>query len=41
MPELPDIVVYTESVEAGILGQTLVRVKILNAFVLRSVIPPI
>ncbi len=41
MPELPDIVVYIGSVEARILGQTLVCVKILNAFVRRSVIPPI
>lgn len=38
MPELPDIVVYIESLEARILGQTLERVKILNPFVLRSVI---
>ncbi len=39
MPELPDIVVYIESLEARILGQTLQRVKILNPFVLRSVMP--
>ena len=39
MPELPDIVVYIESLEARILGQTLERVKILNPFVLRSVMP--
>ncbi len=39
MPELPDIVVYIESLEARILGQTLDRVKILNPFVLRSVMP--
>ena len=41
MPELPDIVVYIESLEAHILGQTLERVKILNPFVLRSVKPPL
>ena len=41
MPELPDIVVYIESLESRILGQTLERVKILNPFVLRSVIPPL
>ena len=39
MPELPDIVVYIESLEARILGQTLERVKILNPFVLRCVMP--
>ena len=39
MPELPDIVVYIESLEARILGQTLQRVKILNPFVLRYVMP--
>ena len=41
VPELPDIVVYIENLEARILGQTLERVKILNPFVLRSVIPPL
>ena len=41
MPELPDIVVYIESLEARILGQTLERVKILNPFVLRSFTPPL
>jgi formamidopyrimidine-DNA glycosylase len=41
MPELPDIVVYIESLEARILGQTLERVKILNPFVLRSFAPPL
>ncbi|MDQ3259767.1 MAG: formamidopyrimidine-DNA glycosylase, partial [Pseudomonadota bacterium] len=39
MPELPDVVVYIESLEARILGQTLEGVKILNPFVLRSVSP--
>ncbi len=41
MPELPDIVVYIESLEARILGKTLERVKILNPFVLRSFAPPL
>ena len=41
MPELPDIVVYIESLETRILGQVLERVKILNPFVLRSVTPPL
>ena len=39
MPELPDIVVYVESLEARILGQTLERGKILNPGVLPSVMP--
>ena len=39
MPELPDMVVYIESLEARILGQTLERVKILNPCVLRCVMP--
>ena len=39
MPELPDIVVYIVSLEARILGRTLERVKILNPFVLRCVMP--
>jgi formamidopyrimidine-DNA glycosylase len=41
VPELPDIVVYIESLEARILGQTLERVTILNPFVLRSFAPPL
>lgn len=39
MPELPDIVVYIESLEARILGKPLERVKILNPFVLGFVMP--
>ena len=41
MPELPDIIVYIESLEARILGQPLERVRILNPFVLRSYAPPL
>jgi formamidopyrimidine-DNA glycosylase len=41
MPELPDIVVYIERLEAGLIGQTLERVRLMNPFVLRSVTPPI
>ena len=41
MPELPDIVVYIESLETRILGRPLERVKILNPFVLRSFAPPL
>jgi formamidopyrimidine-DNA glycosylase len=41
MPELPDVVVYIESLEQRILGQALQRVRIASPFVLRSVTPPI
>lgn len=41
MPELPDITVYIERLEAQIAGQTLERVRIANPFVLRSAAPPI
>ncbi len=40
MPELPDVVVYLERLTAKIVGHTLVRLRILNPFVLRSVSPP-
>ena len=41
MPELPDIVVYIESLEARILGAALEDVRLGNPFVLRSVDPPL
>jgi formamidopyrimidine-DNA glycosylase len=41
MPELPDIVVYIESLEARILGATLDGVRLGSPFVLRSVDPPL
>jgi formamidopyrimidine-DNA glycosylase len=41
MPELPDIVVYIEHLEAGLIGQRLERVRLMNPFVLRSVTPAI
>jgi formamidopyrimidine-DNA glycosylase len=41
MPELPDIVVYIEHIEARLTGQTLERVRLMNPFVLRSVTPSI
>jgi formamidopyrimidine-DNA glycosylase len=40
MPELPDVTVYVERLEARILGRTLLRARMLNPFVLRSVSPP-
>ena len=41
MPELPDITVYIEALEARVVGQVVQGVKIVNPFVLRSVQPPI
>ena len=41
MPELPDVTVYVERLEARILGRTLLRARMLNPFVLRSVSPPL
>jgi len=41
MPELPDIVVYIESLEARVLGRTLKQVRLLNPFILRTVVPPV
>ena len=41
MPELPDIVVYIERIQALVLGRRLRQVRIGSPFVLRSVDPPI
>lgn len=41
MPELPDITVYVERVEARAAGTTLRQVRILDPFVLRTALPPI
>jgi formamidopyrimidine-DNA glycosylase len=41
MPELPDITVYVESLEQRILGTRLVRLRLNNPFLLRTVVPPI
>ena len=41
MPELPDLTVYLEALEARIANQPLLRVKILNPFLLRTAVPPI
>lgn len=41
MPELPDIVVYLEALEARILAQTLERVRIASPFLLRSFEPSV
>ena len=41
MPELPDIVVYVESLEQRILGETIEAIRIASPFLLRSVDPPV
>jgi formamidopyrimidine-DNA glycosylase len=41
MPELPDVVIYVESLEARIVGQRLERIRLLNPFVLRTAVPPL
>ena len=41
MPELPDVVVYVESLARRIVGQRLERVKLASPFVLRTVAPPL
>jgi formamidopyrimidine-DNA glycosylase len=41
MPELPDITVYIERLQALVQGQTLRRVLVPNVFVLRTAVPPI
>src|SRR2546422_4673101 len=41
MPELPDVVVYIEALEARIAGARLERVRLANPFLLRSVDPPL
>lgn len=40
MPEYPDVVVYIEGLEQLIAGERLVRLDVLNPFVLRSFDPP-
>lgn len=41
MPELPDVAVYLERLDAMVVGKPLEHVRILNPFVLRSVAPPV
>ena len=41
MPEYPDIVVYIESLQHFVQGQTLTRLRIAHPFLLRTVEPPI
>src|SRR5262249_8903827 len=41
MPELPDVAVYIEALEARIMGATLQRVRLASPFLLPSAVPPI
>jgi formamidopyrimidine-DNA glycosylase len=41
MPELPDIVAYTEALAERIVGQPLAGIRLLNPFLLRTATPPI
>jgi formamidopyrimidine-DNA glycosylase len=41
MPELPDITVYVEQLDARVRGAPLQRVRLFNPFVLRTALPPI
>lgn len=41
MPELPDVEVYRERLEAKLLGQTLERVRLVSMFLVRTAVPPL
>jgi formamidopyrimidine-DNA glycosylase len=41
MPELPDITVYVESLDAKVRGTRLTRLRVQNPFLLRTAVPPI
>lgn len=41
VPELPDVVVYVESISARIVGQPIEAIHLLSPFILRSVTPPL
>jgi len=41
MPELPDLAVYLESLQARIAGRRLLRVRLLSPFLLRTAVPPL
>src|SRR6185503_4879664 len=41
MPELPDIVVYIEALQARIVGQPLTEIRLKTPFLLRTVEPPL
>ena len=41
MPELPDVTVYAERLAARVAGQRLLRIKVLNPFLVRTAVPPL
>ena len=41
MPELPDVTVYIERLQAQLQGKRLARIRLIHPFVLRSVVPPL
>src|SRR5438876_4652240 len=41
MPELPDITIYVEALAARIVGQPIVSVRLVSAFLVRTATPPI
>ena len=41
MPELPDLTVYLEGLEARIAHRRLARIRLLNPFLLRTAVPPV
>ena len=41
MPELPDLTVYLEHLEARIANRRLLRIRLLNPFLLRTAVPPV
>jgi formamidopyrimidine-DNA glycosylase len=41
LPELPDLTIYIESLAARVRGRRLVRVRLLNPFLLRTAVPPL
>lgn len=41
MPELPDITLYQQALQARVVGQTLLTIRVRSPFVLRTVDPPI
>jgi len=41
VPELPDLTVYLDFLQANVVGQTLERIRIASPFVLRTAAPPL
>ena len=41
MPELPDVTLYLDALDARIVGATLERVRLASPFLVRSVEPPL